>query len=78
MDHDRVLGELVEVGYRLYKDRGSCGHAGKFARANGLEDGEERVGILADSDNLREDERFGSVETANYPDIPLGVSCTQR
>jgi hypothetical protein len=52
VEDDRVLSELVEVGYRFYENGGGCGHACEFARANGLEDREERVRILADGDQL--------------------------
>ena len=52
MEDNRVLCELVEVWYRLYEDRRGGGDAGELARANGLEDREERVRILADSEEL--------------------------
>lgn len=48
MEDDRVLCKLVEVRYRLNEDRGCGGYAGDSARADGLEDGEERISILAD------------------------------
>lgn len=38
--------------YRLYENGRGCGDAGELARADGLEDGEQRVGILADSEDL--------------------------
>ena len=52
MEDDGVLGELVQVRYRLDEDGGCGGDAGEFAIADGLEDGEERVGVLADCEDL--------------------------
>jgi hypothetical protein len=53
VEDDGVLGELVEVRYRLYEDGGCCGDAGEFALADGLEDGEERIRVLADGEDLK-------------------------
>jgi hypothetical protein len=52
VEDNRVLCEFVEVWYRLYEDRRGGGNAGELARANGLEDGEERVRILTDCEDL--------------------------
>lgn len=52
MEDDGILCELVKMRYRLYENGRGCGDAGELARADGLEDGEQRVGILADSEDL--------------------------
>jgi hypothetical protein len=52
VDNDGILGELIEMRYRLNEDGGGGGHTGEFTRANGLEDREERIRILADSKYL--------------------------
>jgi hypothetical protein len=49
---DGVLSELVEVGYRFYENRRGGGDAGELACADGLKDREERIRILANSDEL--------------------------
>lgn len=43
-----VLGELVEVGDGGQEDVGGGGDRGELARADGGEDGEERVVVVAD------------------------------
>jgi hypothetical protein len=53
VEDDGVLGELVEMGDRLDKDRRRGGYAGELASANGLKDGEKGIRILADRQKLR-------------------------
>jgi hypothetical protein len=53
VEDDGVLGELVEVRYRLYEDGGCGGDAGELALADGLEDRKERIRVLADCEDLR-------------------------
>lgn len=53
MEDDRVCGELVEMWDRLDEDGRVGGDGGELACANGLEDGEERVRILAYRDDLK-------------------------
>jgi len=72
---DWVLGELVKVGYRFYENGRGGGDAGELARADGLKDREERIRILANSDEL--------VQLSELPfdskehNIPLSVPSQQ-
>lgn len=50
--HDRVLGELVEVRDGGEEDVGGGCDGDELARADRREDGEERVGVVADRLNL--------------------------
>lgn len=58
MEDDGILGQLVEVGYRL-DENGRGGRDGnQLAGANWLEDGKERVGILPDGQDLARSQRL--------------------
>ena len=52
VDDDRVVCELVEVGYRLDKDGRGGGYGGEFAGADWGKAREKRVRILLDGNNL--------------------------
>jgi len=54
VDDQRVLGQLVKVGYALDEDVARGGHAGELAIAQGLESREQRVGVLANGEDLWE------------------------
>ncbi len=53
MQDDGVVGQLVEVRDGGQEDRGRGGDGDELARADGREDGEEGVSIVADGLNLR-------------------------
>ena len=53
MEYYWVVGQLVEVRDGREEDIGSGGDGGKLAGTDRAEDGEERVGVVADRLDLR-------------------------
>ena len=75
MEDHRVLSQLVEVRDGGEEDGGGCGDGDKLARANWREDGEERVGIVSNREDLWSLVSFGAALPTPPVALDLEANC---